>query len=42
MDYYPIIEKNELLPSAMIWMELESVTLCKNTIGFLSYVKFKK
>ena len=27
MEYYPVIKKNEILPFAMIWMELECIIL---------------
>ena len=48
MEYYSDVKKNEILPFAMMWMELESIMLSKisqrktNTIGFHSYVEFKK
>ena len=41
------INKNEILPFAMMWIELESVTLSEisqrktNTVRFHSYVEFK-
>ena len=48
MGYYSAIRKNEILPFAMTWMELKSILLSEisqrktNTIGFHSYVEFKK
>ena len=27
MEYYPAIKKNEIMPSAVIWMDLENVIL---------------
>ena len=29
MEYYPAIKKNEILPFARMWMDLESVMLVK-------------
>ena len=48
MEYYSAIEKKETFPFAIIWMELEGITLSKlsqtktNTIWFHLYVAFKK
>ena len=47
MEYYLAINQNEILLFAMMWMELECITLSeisqfeKNTIWFYSYVEFK-
>ena len=47
MEYYSAIEKNEILPFATTWMELESIILSKigqrkaNTIELHSYEDFK-
>ena len=29
VEYYSAIEKNEILPFATMWMELESIMLCE-------------
>ena len=49
MEYHTAIKKNEIMPSATTWMDLESVILGevsqterKNVIGHLLYVEFKK
>ena len=49
MEYYSAIKKNEILPFATTWMELESIVLTSevsqkkaNTIWIHSYVEFKK
>ena len=49
MEYYPAIKKNEILPFAMTWMELECIMLGKisqsekNKYHMISlYVDFKK
>ena len=47
-EYYSAIKKNEILPFAMMWMELECIMLSEksqrktNTIWFHSPVEFKK
>ena len=47
-EYYSAIKKNEILPFATTWMEVECIMLSKisqrktNTIRFHSYVEFKK
>ena len=46
MEYYSAIKKNEILPLATIWMELEGIMLSeisqrKTNIGLNSYDKFK-
>ena len=48
MEYYSAIKKNDILPFATTWMELECIMLSKisqrktNTILFHSYVEYKK
>ena len=48
MEYYSVIKKNEVLPFATTWMELECIRLSEisqrktNIIWFHPYVKFKK
>ena len=48
MEYYSSIKKNEILPFAMMWMELDCIMQSKisqrktNTTSFHSYVKIKK
>ena len=48
MEYYSAIKKNEILPFATTWMELEDIMLSEisqrktNIIWFHSYVEFKK
>ena len=48
VEYYSSIKKNEILPFAMTWIEPECIMLSEitqrktNTIGFHSYVEFKK
>ena len=47
-EYYSAIKKNEILPFAMMWLELEGIMLSEisqrktNTRWFHSYVEFKK
>ena len=48
MEYYPAIEKNEILPFATTWMELEGIMLSEisqrktKIIGCHSYKDFKR
>ena len=49
MDYYSAIKKNEILPFATTWMELEDITLSEINQSekdkyhmFHSYMEFKK
>ena len=48
MDYYSAIKKNEILPFASTWMNLEGITLSEisqaetNTVWFHLYVESKK
>ena len=48
-EYYLAIQKNEILAFEMTWVVLENIMLSEisqsdkgNTIGFYSYVEFKK
>ena len=47
MEYYSAIKKNEILPFATMWMELEGIMLGEisqrktNIIGLHSYEEFK-
>jgi len=48
MEYYSVIKRNEILPFAMMWMELENILPSEisqrktNTMRFHSHVEFKK
>ena len=48
MEYYWAIKKNEILPFATMWMELEGIMLSEisqrktKTIGLHSYEDFKR
>ena len=47
MEYYSVIKKNEILPFAIAWMEVECIMLSEisqseKDILFQSYVEFKK
>ena len=48
MEYSSAIKKNEMLPFAMTWMELECIVLSKisqrktNTLSFYLHLEFKK
>ena len=37
MEYYSAIKKNEIMPFAVTWVDLESVTLCEVREGEISY-----
>ena len=49
MEYYSVIKKNEILPFATIWADVESILLVRwvrqrstNTIYVITYVEYKK
>ena len=48
MEHYPVMKKNEILPHAAMWMNLEGIMLSEisprktNTVWYHLYVKSKK
>ena len=48
MEYYSAIKRNEILPFARMWMDLDSIMLSEisqrktNTVCYPSYVESKK
>lgn len=48
MEYYSAIKKNEIMPFAIIWMDLEGIMLGEvrqkktNTVSFHLYMESKK
>ena len=48
MEHYPVMKKNEILPHAAMWMNLEGIMLNEisqrktNTVWYHLYVKSKK